>query len=126
MKSKLLLVIAFMLTNITFSFTWGFFAHKKINKQAVYLVPESMNSFFLKYIDKLEEKSVDADKRRYSDENEAPKHYIDIDHYSVDSPFVVMPRHKEIAIEKYSFDILVQYGILHGWMQGSQTLKNGY
>lgn len=94
------------------SFSWGFFAHKKINKQAVYTLPESMNFFYLKNIGDIEQKAVDADKRRYSVKNEACRHYIDIDYYSVDSPFVVMPRIKKQAIEKFTLDTLLKYGIL--------------
>ena len=46
---------------------WGFFAHQKINKMAVYALPEQMNSFFLKNIAKLEVDTVKADQRRYTD-----------------------------------------------------------
>ena len=33
---------------------WGFFAYQKINKMAVYALPDQMNSFFLKNIAQLE------------------------------------------------------------------------
>jgi hypothetical protein len=79
---------------------------------AVFTLPQSMNTFFLNHIHHLEEKAVDADKRRYTDENEAPKHYIDIDYYSIDSPFVVMPKHWNDAVIKFTEDTLLEYGIL--------------
>ena len=60
-----------------------------------------MNTFYINNIDLLEEKAVDPDKRRYSDKDEAHKHYIDIDYYSVDSHFVVMHRYKKDAIAKF-------------------------
>ena len=71
-----------------------------------------MNAFYINNIDLLEQKAVDADKRRYAVKKEAPRHYIDIDYYSVDSPFVVMPRYKKDAIEKFSLDTLEKYGVL--------------
>ena len=42
---------------------------------------------------------------------EAPRHYIDIDHYS-ENPFQVMPRKWTDAVEKFSEDILLAYGIV--------------
>jgi hypothetical protein len=108
---KIALLFVFILIQSP-SFTWGFFAHKKINKQAVYLLPQKMNDFFVENILLLEEKAVDADKRRHSDEEEAPKHYIDIDYYDIDSPFVVMPRRWKAAELKFSKDTLLEYGIL--------------
>tara|TARA_B110000977_G_scaffold86299_1_gene114971 strand:+ start:5655 stop:6530 length:876 start_codon:yes stop_codon:yes gene_type:complete len=105
-------IILLLSFSSNFSTSWGFFAHKLINKHAVYSLPQSMNTFYINNIDLLEEKAVDADKRRYSDKDEAHKHYIDIDYYSVDSPFVVMPRYKKDAIAKFSLDTLEAYGIL--------------
>ena len=72
---------------------WGFFAHQKINKMAVYVLPEQMNGFFLKNIAQLEADAVKADQRRYTNPKEAPKYYIDIDYYSVDSPLVCQISH---------------------------------
>jgi hypothetical protein len=57
---------------------------------------------------------VDPDKRRYATEGEAPRHYIDIDHYAKDGedPFEVMPRKWYDAVEKFSEDTLQAYGIV--------------
>lgn len=91
---------------------WGFFAHHKINKMAVYALPAEMNSFFLQHITYLEEQAVAADKRKHLDEQEACRHYIDIDHYSLDTPFAAMPQQWGAAVSKYSEDTLRAYGIL--------------
>lgn len=91
---------------------WGFFAHKEINRLAVYTLPEQMNTFFIKNIDYLEAHAVDADKRRYSDKKEAPRHYIDLDHYHPTKPFEEVPRRWQEAVDKFSEDTLVAYGIL--------------
>ena len=109
-KALLSLILIFLLNESVF--TWGFFAHYKINKMAVFTLPESMNTFFLNHIQLLEDKAVNADKRKFTVKAEAPRHYIDIDAYSVDSPFAVVPRKWNDAVEKFSEDTLIKYGIL--------------
>ena len=42
--------------------SWGFYAHKSINKHAVYALPSEMNSFFIHHIYDLEHRSVNADQ----------------------------------------------------------------
>lgn len=79
---------------------------------AVYVLPQSMNDFFLRHIDLLEAYSVNADKRRYSIKNEASRHYIDMDAYDIDSPFVVVPKKWIDTVEKYTEDTLLEYGVL--------------
>ena len=91
--------------------SWGFHAHKLINRYAVFTMPEELIGFFKKHIDHLTEHSVDADKRRYAVKEEAPRHYIDIDVYG-DKPFEVMPRKWNDAVEKFTEDTLIAYGIV--------------
>jgi hypothetical protein len=50
-------------------------------KMACFTLPSELFSFYKKHIDFIEEHAVDPDKRRYSDPEEAPRHYIDLDHY---------------------------------------------
>jgi hypothetical protein len=61
----------------------------------------------------LSEHAVDADKRRYAAKNEAPCHYIDIDHHgeSMDA-FKQVPRSWKEAVQKYTEDTLQAYGIV--------------
>ena len=71
---------------------WGFFGHKKINRVAVFTIPDSeLFQFYKKNIDFLTEHAVDPDKRRYAVKGEAEKHFIDIDHYveKGDGPLVL-------------------------------------
>ena len=91
--------------------SWGFHAHKLVNRYAVFTMPEELIGFFKKHIDHLTEHSVDADKRRYAVKEEAPRHYIDIDVYG-DKPFEVMPRKWNDAVEKFTEDTLIAYGIV--------------
>lgn len=92
-------------------YTWGFFAHKKINRLAVFTLPPEMLPFYKKHIEFLTEHAVDPDKRRYAVEGEAQRHYIDIDHYG-ENPFEVVPRYWNDAVEKFTEDTLQEYGIL--------------
>ena len=62
-------------------YSWGFYGHKKINRMAVFTLPPEMIGFYKKNIEYITEHAVDPDKRRYSTEGEAARHYIDIDHY---------------------------------------------
>jgi len=90
---------------------WGFWGHQKINRMAVFTLPPEMFAFYKSNIDYLTEHAVDPDKRRYSDPAEAPRHFIDIDHYLPD-PFDSIPPRWKDAIAKYSEDSLNKYGIV--------------
>lgn len=89
---------------------WGFFAHKRINRLAVFTLPQEMIPFYKKHIVYLTENAVNPDRRRYSVKGEAPRHYIDLDVYG-DSALYKIPRYWHEAVEKYSEDTLLAYGI---------------
>lgn len=95
-------------------YSWGFFGHKKINRMAVFTLPPEMIGFYKKNIEYITEHAVDPDKRRYSTEGEAQRHYIDIDHYLHygEDPFEIMPKQWNKAVEKFTEDTLQAYGIV--------------
>jgi hypothetical protein len=62
-------------------FRWGFFAHKKINRLAVFTLPATMAGFYKKNLEYITEAAVNPDRRRYAIPEEAPRHYIDLDDY---------------------------------------------
>ena len=110
-------ILIVLITGLFYSFTsdWGFQGHKVINNKAVYGMPSnSLFRFYKENIEYLTEHAIDPDKRRHSDKDEAPRHYIDIDHYASksESPFALMPRNWNDAKEKYSEDTLLLYGIV--------------
>ena len=80
---------------------WGFFAHKRINRLAVFLLPPDMMVFFKKNIDWISDHAVDADMRRYATKNEAPRHYIDLDLYG-DPPYGRLPRLFPDALQTFT------------------------
>ncbi|HCN83391.1 MAG TPA: S1/P1 Nuclease, partial [Sphingobacteriaceae bacterium] len=91
--------------------SWGFFAHKQINRMAVFTLPSGMIRFYKNNIDFMTEHAVDPDKRRYSDSLEAPRHYLDADHYG-SSPFDNIPEKWDAAVAKYSEAELKAHGIV--------------
>src|SRR5687767_8572638 len=90
---------------------WGFFAHQRINKLAVFTLPPAMIGFYKKNLNYIVESSVNPDRRRYAVPDEAARHYIDLDHYG-DSSFNKMPRYWNKAVEEHSEDTLKAYGIV--------------
>lgn len=94
------------------AFTWGFFGHRLINRMAVFTLPESLLLFYKTNIEYITEHAVDADKRRYSDTLEAPRHYIDIDYYETSLPLDTLPRKWKEAVGKFTEDTLKAYGIV--------------
>jgi len=107
-----ILLITFFIGSIFISKTasaWGFWAHKRINRIAVFTLPVEIIGFFKENIDYITDHSVDADKRRHAVEDEAPKHYIDIDHYC-NFPHACVPKDWQQAVEKFSADTLQAYG----------------
>lgn len=98
------------------SFCWGFYAHRKINYLAVFLLPPEMLVLYKPHIGFLEEHAVDPDKRRYAIPEEGPRHYIDIDRYGV-YPYDSLPRRWNDAVAKYTEDTLHMHGIVPWWLQ---------
>jgi hypothetical protein len=107
---KFPLYLAIVLT-ISMGFHWGFYAHKQINRLAVFTLPPSMIGFYKKNIEYIAEASVNPDRRRFSVVDEAPRHYLDLDHYG-DSALFKMPKFWNDAVAKYTEDTLKSYGIL--------------
>ena len=48
---------------------------------ACFTLPPKMFAFYKRHIDFVSDHAVDPDRRRYANPDEAPRHYIDIDHY---------------------------------------------
>ena len=109
LPTVLLLALTFSWTQDVFA--WGFWAHQRINRLAVYTLPPDMLVLYKKNIEYLTSHAVDPDKRRYAMDGEAPRHYIDVDHYGT-YPFDNVPREWDEALDKFSRDTLMAYGIV--------------
>lgn len=103
-------ILILMMFCYTQGFSWGFFGHKLINKQAVFCLPGSLAGFYKDNIDYITDHAIDPDSRRYIDPLEAPRHYIDMDHYELDS--LLKYRSWKDATRVYSEDSLSAHGIV--------------
>lgn len=111
-KHYIFFIVFFFFTSLLV-YGWGFWGHKRINNKACFTLPPEMFGFFKKHIDYLTEHAVDPDKRRYSDPEEAPRHYIDLDHYNLGVHAVdSIPHYWKDAVAKMTEDTLKSYGIV--------------
>lgn len=108
---KKIILLSFLLPISTSCFCWGFFAHKKLNYYAAFLLPPQMLAFYKPHIDFITEHATDPDKRRYAIDGEAARHYIDIDHYGP-YPYTAVPHQWDEAVAKIGEDTLQTYGIV--------------
>ena len=81
--------------------SWGFFAHKRINRLAVLTLPPEMMVFFKKHIDFIADHAVDPDMRRYATRLEGARHFIDLDQYGT-PPFENLPRNWSDALIRHT------------------------
>ncbi|SDD79392.1 hypothetical protein SAMN04487996_102204 [Dyadobacter soli] len=103
--------MAFLMLQSGSKAVWGFWAHKRINRLAVFRLPVEMQVFYKKYIDYLTENAVNPDKRRYAVIGEAERHFIDLDVYG-DSALAILPKHWQAAVKKIGEDSLRKHGIV--------------
>ena len=101
---------------VSFQPEWGFWAHRRINRLAVYRLPPEMQYFFKKQIDYITENAVNPDRRRYAVVGEAERHFIDLDVYG-DSALTTLPRYWNQAKEKIGEDSLRKHGIVPLYIQ---------
>ena len=107
---KLLLIAPLLIIHCR-SYCWGFYAHRKINYYAVFLLPPQMLVLYKPNIDFITTHATDPDKRRNVVEAEAARHYIDIDIYGK-YPYTELPRRWSDAVTKYGEDTLLANGIV--------------
>jgi len=91
--------------------SWGFYAHYRINRLAVFTLPKPMSRFYQSNIEFITEHAVAADKRRYVDSTEAPRHFLNADYYGK-HPFAALPQNWFDAALKYSADTVIKNGTL--------------
>lgn len=106
-KFSTCIIIGLML--IVLCSSWGYYAHQRINRLAVFILPKAMSGFYKANIQFITEHAISPDKRRYVDSTEAPRHFLDTDRYGK-KPFANIPRKWRDAAKKYSADTLNKYG----------------
>ena len=105
---RIVLIVGLLFSSLLVN-AWGFWAHQRINHYACFTLPPAMFAFYKVNIDYITSHAVDPDQRRYSDPDEAPRHFIDIDHYgSVEA----IPFRFDDAVCMYSADTVQAHGIV--------------
>jgi len=64
---------------------WGFFAHRRINRLAVFTLHTDLIGFYKKHIEYLTAHATDPDMRRYVVPIEGQKHFIDLDRWEAET-----------------------------------------
>ncbi len=106
-KAKIPLLLALI---VLLCSSWGFYAHKKINETAVFLLPPELAVFYKNHIRSITERATDPDKRCYVDTLESPRHFIDLDRFDDDIDSI--PIHWSKAKEKYTEKRLLLRGVV--------------
>lgn len=120
------LFICIFLTLTSFNAHWGFWAHKRINRLAVFRLPPEMQVFYKANIDFITENAVNPDRRRYAVVGEAERHYIDLDVYG-DSALKILPKFWNEAIRRIGEDSLRKHGIVPWYIQtGAYQLTEAF
>ena len=78
-----ILLFSCMYSGVHARTTWGFFGHRKINLLAIYTLPPALHLFYRRHQRELQELAVLPDSRRYILDEEASRHYIDLDKYDI-------------------------------------------
>ena len=94
--------------------SWGFAGHQRINEFAVYLLPAELQAVFMQHLPYIISQAVAPDQRRYAVQQEAARHYIDLDHYYTkgQNPFWNLPQNWQEAVDCHTEDTLQAYGIV--------------
>jgi len=108
-RFKIFVRFATAIVLVTLCCSWGFYAHHRINRLAVFTLPKGMANFYQANIEYLTEHAIDPDKRRYVDSLEGPRHFLDADHYGK-QPFGRIPQNWYDAVKRYTADTLDKYG----------------
>lgn len=112
LKKRIILLYACLLLLPFWPLTaepWGFFAHKKINKLAIYALPPEIIQFYKRHRAEIEDMAVLPDQRRYILDKEAARHYIDLDQYTISS--ILFTQWEQIK-QKIPEDSLQKHGIV--------------
>jgi len=108
-KKFFFLIICIISVSLTL-FSWGFFVHKEITKQAISFLPDSIQVFYNRNYTEIVSRSIEPDQLKYSDKSEIPKHFIDLENYSGNE--------FELKLPTFA-DLIAKYG-------SSKILENGY
>ena len=95
------------------TFAWGFEAHKFIADRMIELLPPELKPLFVARRPFIIERAIDPDLWRNVWEEEAPNHFLDMDHEVFGPyPFAGLPRDYADAVQKFGRNFVHQQGLL--------------
>ncbi len=80
----LFITLFFLTAFVDYRGDWGFFAHRRINRLAVFTLDSAIIGFYKKHIEYLTAHATDPDMRRYVVPIEGQKHFIDLDRWEAE------------------------------------------
>lgn len=107
-KKLFFLIICIFFISLSI-FSWGFFIHKEITKQAISFLPDSIKVFYNRNYTEIVSRSIEPDLLKYSDKSEIPKHFIDLENYSGNEFKNKLPTYSDL-IAKYGSSKILEYG----------------
>lgn len=110
MKNKLVSTIS-LLSLAVILISWGATGHSRISASSALSFNQEMQGFQA-WVDFLEEHASDADYRKDSDPEEAPRHYLDIDNYNEFVTTGRIPQTLDSVTALYGADFVEDNGIL--------------
>ena len=116
---KITAFFAAVACGISLVFAWGAWGHQRINRAAVFALPESMGSFFYNHIDFVTEEATVPDLRKYTlgDKSESPRHFINLESFRDDLNTDSLPQTMPDARARYGESFLQSNGMLPWYIQ---------
>jgi hypothetical protein len=111
-----LTVVIFLVLLSPLALAWGVWGHQRINRAAVFALPDSMRTFFFNHLDFMTQEAAIPDIRKYTigDKAEPDRHYIDLELFEMAPDSI--PRTWEAAKAKFGEEQLHKNGILPWYM----------
>ncbi len=81
---------------------WGFYAHREINRLAVYTLPDEVATLYKANINYVSQHAVDPDKRRYAASLEGARHFVDMERFG-DGTMAALPLEFWAFHDRYTY-----------------------
>lgn len=104
-------VVTLLLAVPSPSFAWGFDAHRFIAEQMIALLPAEIRPLFEQRRDEVVMRAVDPDLWRNIFPDEAPNHFVDLDHFGK-YPYSELPREYDRAVQEWGRETIHTQGLL--------------
>jgi len=112
MKPKRILVTILSPLLVVLLSSWGYLGHQRINGGITLILPNQMAFLIPGWTDIVRLHASDADYRKDTDPDEAPRHYIDIDNYPEFLAMGMIHHNLDTMIARYGYAFVYDQGVL--------------